>query len=114
VGGKLTADRRGAIAVSRVLVRLGSLLPLLAAAASISNKSTTLDSTFIYKFSEETSKGNRLPSRTSKNVYGYIGVLGNASNSLLTTTWLKPRIGTLLTAGYYSSVRWLVLFSCLR
>jgi hypothetical protein len=37
VGGKLTADGRGAIAVSRVLVRLGSLLPLLAAAASISN-----------------------------------------------------------------------------
>ena len=41
----------------------------------ISDKSTTPDSTFTYEFSEETSKGNRLPSRTSKIVLNSRGLL---------------------------------------
>jgi hypothetical protein len=48
-----------------LLVRPGSLSSLLATAASISNKSTTPDSTFTNKFSEGTSRVDRLPGRTS-------------------------------------------------
>jgi hypothetical protein len=42
-----------------------SLPSLLARAASISNKSTTPNSTFTHKSSEETSRDDRLPGRTS-------------------------------------------------
>jgi hypothetical protein len=59
------ASTRKYVSLTFVLVRPGSLSPMLAAAASISNKSELFDPLSHTKFSAETSRDDRLPGRTS-------------------------------------------------
>jgi hypothetical protein len=72
-------------------VRPGSLSPMLAAAASISNKSEPLDPLSHPNFSVEASIGGRLPGRTSRHFWG------NNARGVACTTDDRPKqiLGTI-------------------